>query len=156
MKPRGPLRCGPPGTPYQASCATLLRLDVDAASTENRSGRRVVCSEHLVVVDDRIAIVLIPNLDAELVRPTSAVELAVDGGEHKPVIARAVDRAGALELSLRTRDDEPFVDFAVEVDVARLELELGVSIGRALALLVLRDEPEVGLSNGQRRTRGDL
>src|SRR3712207_2467863 len=58
----------------------------------------------------------------------------------------APDLAHALVLSLGAGDDHPVVAGALEIQVASLELELRVAGRRVSPLLILRDEPEVGLA----------
>ena len=78
------------------------------------------------------------DLDAELVDPAAAGDLAVVAGQPEVVSGDAVDRAGAPELGLELGDDQPLIGLAVEVEVADLELELGLPVGRGAAVLVLR------------------
>ena len=147
------------GSTCSALCEQpLLRLNVDAIATKHGSRGRSIAgvARDLVVVNNDITVVLIPDLDAELVDSTTAADLTVDRGDHEAVVAGTVDRAGALELGLGAGNDEPFVIFAVEVDVAGFELELCVFVRNGLALLVLRDEAKVGLPNRQSCTRGTL
>ena len=74
--------------------------------------------------------ILMRNLSARR-RP----ELAVRSGQQEAVVARAVDRAGALVLGPRAGDHQPLVGGAVEVQVAGLELELGLAVRDVRALL---------------------
>lgn len=49
----------------------------------------------LVVIDHAVS-GLVPDLYAELVCATAAVDLPIDSGQHEAVVACAVDRASAL------------------------------------------------------------
>ena len=81
-----------------------------------------------------------PDLDTE------GVGIVIIGRDHELVAALSIDRAFTLELGLVTSHHQPFVAAAVEVQVTRLELELGVAVGHIGALLVLGDEAEVGFA----------
>ena len=61
----------------------------------------IVSCGYLVVVDDRCPIVVVPDLDAEPIGPSAAVDASVDRGEHEPIVAGAVDRSRALVLRTR-------------------------------------------------------
>ena len=75
-------------------------MDDDVAAADGRRRIGVIVRTHLVVVDDRIAVVLVPDLDAEEVHVGAGRQLRVDGGEHEAVVAGAVDGAHALVLGL--------------------------------------------------------
>ena len=66
----------------------------------------------------------------------------------------------ALVHALMVGDAWPFIIEGVEVQMAFLELELCITTGRALALLVLGDKTEVSLTDERRinciRTRGGV
>src|SRR5690349_10264014 len=105
----------------------LLAVDDDASSAKLRAGgeRRLVLTQLIVV--DRFAADLVPDLDAERVWLLVAEIVAVLRGQNEPEGSGAVDYAAALVLRLgRAVDDEPVVVGALEVQVARLELEVGV------------------------------
>src|SRR4051794_19790938 len=107
-------------------------LDVDVAAAERLSPA--------VVVDDMVArSVRGPDPDLERVRR------AIDGSEQEAVPARAVQLADALELRGATRDHQPLVAGAVEVE-STLHLELDVADRDHGALQVLRHEAEVRLA----------
>ncbi len=109
-------------------------MDDDATSTQ-RSGRvGVIRAAHQVVVDDGISVVLIPDLDAELVRGP------IPGREHKPIVSCTVDRAGSFILGLGSGNYQPVVGCALEVQVRHFELKLGVTRWHIGALLILRDK----------------
>ena len=91
-------------------------------NTPARDLHRVRCVDvvgraHPVVVDGRIAPVLVPDLDPELVDSATAVDVSVVRRQQEPVVSGPIDRARASVLSLVARDDEPLVDLAVEVEV---------------------------------------
>ena len=65
----------------------------DAPTGDCGRGIIVNTGAHLIVIDHRIAVVFIPNLDAELVYAAAAINVAIDGGQDEAVVARAVDRA---------------------------------------------------------------
>jgi hypothetical protein len=113
-------------------------VDDDVTSAGDRRRVGAVRVADVVVVDHLVALVLVENLDAELVRATVALLGSVDGGQDEAVAA-PVDRAVALVLGLvAVRDDQPVVRPAVEVQVAGLELELCVAGRDRLAVLVPR------------------
>src|SRR5688572_17151404 len=133
--------------PERLDYSALLRVDHDAATAEAGCGGRPIHGTHLVVIDDGIAVVLVPDLDPELVGPAATTDLAVDRGDQEAIVAGAVDRSGALVLGPGSGDDEPLIDRAVEIQIAGLELELGITLGGGCPLLVLGDETEVRLSD---------
>src|SRR6476620_11055715 len=108
-----------------ASSAPSFLVDHDAAAAERR--RRVVPDRRadLVVVDHDVAPREVRDRDAEAVRATAALLLAVPRSELEAVVADAVDRAGALEPGLRSGDHQPLVGVALEVQVCHAEVELG-------------------------------
>ena len=64
----------------------------DAPTGDCGRGIIVNTGAHLIVIDHRIAVVFIPNLDAELVY-AAAVYVAIDGGQDEAIVSHAVDRA---------------------------------------------------------------
>ena len=123
-------------------------MNDDAAAAQH--GRRIstVGRVHLVVVHQP-ATRVVPDAEAELVRAAAAVHLPINRRQHEAVIARIVDLAGAFVLRPRSGDHQPLIHRALEVQIARLELELGVAGWHAVAVLVLRDEAEVGFASQQ-------
>src|SRR5207249_2159778 len=101
-------------------------VDDNAAAAHSRRRVRPVGGAHHVVVDDAVALVGVPDLDAEPIRPAAAGRLAVPRGQFEAVTAGAVDRARAAEPGFRAGHDQPFVTRALEVEAAHLELDLGV------------------------------
>ena len=75
-------------------------MDHDAAAIDCRGGISIFISAYLVVIDDGVNIVLVPNLDAEQVHVSTGREFLVDGADHKLIVAGAVDGAHTLEHSL--------------------------------------------------------
>jgi len=110
-----------------------LLVNLDVAAADLGAGIPVVGLAHLVVIDDRIAVVLVPDLDAEQVHVRAGGQLRVGGGQHEAIVAAAVDRAHALVLGPGPGDDQPVVARGVEVQVSGLELELGLAGGRSWA-----------------------
>ena len=108
--------------------------------TENRRSSPILLS-YTTAPDESV-----PDLDAELVGLIAAFAITVDGREHEPVTAAAVDRSLSLVLRVRGRDDQPLVARALEGDVAGLEVELRVPAGRARTRLVLGHETEARLA----------
>jgi hypothetical protein len=103
----------------------------------------------LVVVDDAG---VAEHFHPQAIRQTLREQVAVDRGDEEPEEARStLDRAGALELRARAAHDEPLVVERVEVEVGRVELELGGAVRQRRAGLVLRDEPEVRAARERRR-----
>src|SRR5438876_4385366 len=99
-------------------------MDDNAAAAQCRRRISPVGGAHLVVVDDAVALVGVPDLDAEAVGAAAAVRLAVPRGQLEAVAADPVDGAGAAEAGLGAGHDQPFITRALEVEVAHLELEL--------------------------------
>src|SRR6266704_3518501 len=98
-----------------------LLVDDDAPAGDHfRVGRvDVVGRTHGIVVDNKSCAVL--DLDPELVRAATAVDLSVVRGEREAVSGLAVDGACALVLSLEARDNEHAIGLAVEVERGKLE-----------------------------------
>src|SRR6185503_14104615 len=84
-----------------------------------------------------------PNLDAELVHSTPAVDLAVGRREEEAEVARAIDGPGTFVLGFRARDDQPLIDRAVEVQVPGFELELRFARWSRRTLQIFGDEAKV-------------
>ena len=55
-------------------------VDHDATTTQGCSRIRAVCGIYHVVINDAIALILIPDLDPEFVHSVAAANLAVPGG----------------------------------------------------------------------------
>lgn len=86
----------------------------DYAATSQYGGRIVtIGGVHLVVVDQSAAVA--PDSDPELVLAAAARLLPINGREHKPVVAAAVDHTEAFVLRFPARHGQPFVTGAVEV-----------------------------------------
>ncbi len=115
-----------------------LLLENDDGAAANRR-RRVgsVGGAHLVVVDDLVCDP-VPDLDAELVGTAAAVHLPVAGGQQEAVLPGPVDRAQSFELRPGPGDHQPVVSRAAKVQVAGLELELGLARGGVCSLLYLK------------------
>src|SRR5207244_1318694 len=123
-------------------CGPASTVDHDRPSGDGRRRRAVdVGWGPVVVVVDHGAGGLLPDLDPELV----AGDAVVVSGDEERVADRTVHGPDALVLRLlRAGHDEPVVAARVEVQADELELELGLAGRNTRALLVLRDEPEVG------------
>ena len=106
----------------------------------------IICVAHLVVIDDGIVIVPVPDLDAEQIHIRARRQPLVDGTQHEAIVTFAIDGARALILSLVSSHYQPVVAIGVEVQARDPELELGNSGRDRGSLLVLGDEPEVGLA----------
>ena len=72
---------------------TDLFVDDDAPTGDCGRGIIVDAGAHLIVIDHRIAVVLVPNLDAELVYAAASINVAIDGGQDEVIVSHAVDRA---------------------------------------------------------------
>jgi len=115
----------------------------------------VAASDRLIgaVVIHREARALVPNLDSERVGGGPALAGTVFARQEESVVPAVVDRAGSLELRLRSCDDQPLIGGAVEVEVAGAECKLRLAGRDCRVLLVLRHEPEVGFALGVRAQR---
>ena len=93
-----------------------LHFFVDDDRPSANVGRRigVISITHLIVVDDLIR-GPVPDPDAEQVHLAARGEFRVNGGQHEPILALAIDGIGALELRLRTGNYQPLAACAVEV-----------------------------------------
>ena len=121
----------------------LFRMNLDVAAPNHGARVGVITLDAFVVVDEGIAIVDIPDLDAEGV----AAAAIVDSGQHETVVAGAVDRAHTLVLGLILAGyHQPIVAGAVEVKAGGLKLEFRLASGRRGAALVLGDKAEVGFA----------
>ncbi len=74
--------------------------------------------------------------DPVVVAPATARLLPINRRQHKSVIATMIDGAVALVLCFCTRYDHPFVAPTLEVEIARLELNLGVACWHARAIFI--------------------
>ena len=97
-----------------------------------------------IVVDiglDTTDFILFPDSNAESVR-------IIAGPEHETIVTLSVNSARSLELGVGTVliDNQPIVAAAVEIQLCCLELELSIAGRCGGALLVFRDEPEVGFA----------
>ena len=119
----------------------------DDATTADRSCRiGVISGSHIVIVDGRIAVVLVPDLYPEQVNIGARCQLVIDRGQHEPVGAFTVDSTGVLVLCFVMGNHQPVMAALVEVEVGDLELELGLANWYISPLLVFRDKTEVGLT----------
>src|SRR5207244_5921999 len=113
-------------------------------------------SARLSIVDDGVAVVLVPDLDSKLVYATPARLLTIQCGYHETIIAGPVDGARALVLGsvlrLGNDDHQPVVAGALESEAGGQELEVGVTLRNRVPLVVLGVEAEVRLA-GQRGVR---
>jgi len=123
-------------------------VDDDTAFGNGHGWIGIVCGADLVVIHDTIAVVHVPDLEAELVKAATAINLTVNGRQHEAQVVRAVSD-GALAFVLRrgTRDDQPLLTGRMEVEFACFELELGDSIGHVRALLILGNKAEFRLAS---------
>ena len=121
-------------------------MNNNASTTERCSRIRSVCGVHHVVVNNAVALVLVPDLDSKLVHSTAAVDLTVPSGQLEAVAAGPIHCASAAIPGLGTRDDQPLIGRALKVEIGHLELELGVTGRNAVPILVLGLEPKVGLT----------
>src|SRR5262249_892485 len=138
--------------PWPAPCLRTAAgtLDGDTTAAEHSGRIGIVGGAQLVVIDDGIALVLVPNLDAELVPAAAPGQLAIDGRELKAVVTGAVDAAQAFELGLGAADHEPIIARALEVETGLMEQELSMPRRHGGAVLVLGFESEGRLA-GERR-----
>src|SRR5436190_7671999 len=144
-----------PGRSYELLTSRPLRLvDHDRAAGDRLwiRGVNVARAPELVVEDHSIRVVVVRDPDPELIRSDRAHQVTVVCGEREVVAARAVHGPRALVLGLEAGDDEPLVDRCVEVEVADLEVELGLAGRNCRVLLVLRVEAEVR-ATGKRGVR---
>jgi len=148
-----PLGRPPVGPPRGA--ALLGLVDHDRAAAEGRRGiERIVAvvQPKAVVVNDKLGVVkLLPDLDPEAihVKRVRGVHARIDRRQHELERPRPVDRPDALVPGLGAGNDQPVVAAAVEVQIARLELEFGLPGRHGRAFLVLGDEAEVGPAGEQ-------
>lgn len=68
----------------------LLLVDHDAAALNGVCGIRVVEVIQLVVIDN-VLHQLVPDLDAEPVNSSTAIDLPIVGGQQKAIVSLAVD-----------------------------------------------------------------
>src|SRR6476620_9778997 len=113
-----------------------LFVDDNVPAAQRRRGIVVNARAHLVVIDHRIAIVLVPNLDAELVYAGTAVDLSINGCEHEAIVTGSVNCARTLVLRSSTSHHQPIIDGAVEVQILDLELEFCLTVRNICAPLV--------------------
>ena len=85
--------------------------------------------------------------DPEPIAAAAATDLSVPRGKLERIVSASVDRSRSAIPGFRSGDDQPLVRSAVEVDVPCLELELRLAFRDTRALLVLRNEAEVGLAD---------
>ena len=115
-------------------------VDYNAAALNGRSWISVIRRPSLIVVHHP-ARIAVPDLDAESIDSTAAVHLAINGCEHKTVVAGAIDFARAFELRSRACDHEPLIGFAVKIEIRHAELELGLPCWDRRSFLVLTEIP---------------
>ena len=84
--------------------------------------------------------IVIPDFDPESILPASSIDVPIDRRQQEFVASLAVDGAGPFVLRPSAGDNEPVVLIAVEVEVRRLELELGVARRHGCAFLILGNE----------------
>ena len=109
---------------------------------------RAVARTDLVVVDNGSRR-LIPDPDPEPVWLSRTPFVLVDRCQHESIVAAAVNRSGALVLRpMTTRNHEPLIIGALEVQASGMELKLGVAGRNAGAFVILRDEKEVRPAHG--------
>ena len=128
-------------TVYATVAASLV--NDNAAATECGGRIAIVVESHLVVIDNGVGVVLVPDFDSELIHSSPTADLPVNRREQEAVVAPAVDCAGSLVLRSRARHDQPLVDSAMEVEIGYFELKLRFAGRDVGSLLVLRDEAEV-------------
>ena len=117
-------------------------MHLDVAAAEYRAVVGIIGLAHLVVVDQTVRSILVPDLDAECIRA------AVGSGQHETIVAAAIDRTHAFIFGLvLSGNHQPVVARRVEVQICSPELELGVAIRQICALLVLGDEAEGGFAS---------
>jgi len=115
-------------------------MDNDRTCTNDCRWICVIVCTNLVVVDDHITVILVPDLDPELVTTTATSNVTVNGGQEKPIVPSTVDRAGALKLSTCARDHQPLVAGAVEVQLSNSKSELRLTRWGVCPLLIFGDE----------------
>src|SRR5690606_3185848 len=102
----------------------------------------VLDGAHLVIIDDLVTIVLVPDPDAEPIRNRTWGECGIYGADLKAIVAQAIDRAHTFVHRLGARYHKPVVAFRVKVQAPGLELEFGVAGWCRGAFLVLGQETE--------------
>jgi len=108
----------------------------------------VTCAKAVVVYDvlTTVGVLLPPDLYSEPidVEWVGRDDLGVDCREQEPVLALAVNGAGAPVFSPCSSDYQPIVGVRVEVEVGNLELELGLPCRDSSSSLVFGNEAKVG------------
>ena len=101
-------------------------MDNDTSAADD--GRRiiVITVSELIVINHGIRD-FVPNLDAELILTSAAVDLSVNCRQHKPVFAAAVNRSRAFALRFCTADNQPIIACAFEIEISHTKLKLGIS-----------------------------
>ena len=90
----------------------------------------------ILVVENDLSRGAVPEFDPESVSATAPVLLTVDGRQQEAVIPGIVDYSCPFILRPRSRNYQSFVGRGVEIEVPRLELELGLATGNAGSFLV--------------------
>jgi hypothetical protein len=111
-----------------AECLRIRRVDV------------VGCPDDIVVDDG--AVTELPDLGPELVDSAAAADVAIGRCKQESLAGTAVHIPGAPELGLGTRQDEPLVVGAVEVEASDVALAFRLPVWNVRTLLVFRVETE--------------
>src|SRR4029453_14920338 len=69
-------------------------MNHDAPSGKSCDRIVIDAGAHLIVINNHVAVVLVPDLYPEFVHATSAVYLTIGGCQDEPIIAHAINRAG--------------------------------------------------------------
>jgi hypothetical protein len=133
-----------PFTRYSVGLGLLL-VDLDVAATDHGAADIAVITAPPTLLSYTPVSAL--SLSQILIRNVSPTVAVINRSQHEPVVPGPVDSAGTFVFGfVPAGDHEPVITIRVEVQVAGLELELGVPIGHIGTLLVLGYEPEVGLT----------
>ena len=78
-------------------------------------GSSGVAGAHLIVRKNGVAVVLVPDFEAEPVHATAVADLTVGRREHETVVAGPIDYARAFVPRFGPGDDEPIIVWLVEI-----------------------------------------
>jgi hypothetical protein len=84
-------------------------MNYNAPGAQVRGIVAAITSSQLVVIDNRVPSVFIPNLDAEFIDPTASINLAINRRKQEPVYAATVYGTGAFVLRTWSAYHQPLV-----------------------------------------------